>query len=80
MPLQYSISSIDMVREYRLKDLIRNYQSFSEDEVRFIKNNSRINFLLYNKIDKTPVLAIEVDGISFHYFGYQPMVTMKKRR
>lgn len=58
--------SIDMIREYRLRDLIRNYQSFSEDETRFIKNNSRIDFLLYNKIDKTPVLAIEVDGVSFH--------------
>ena len=32
----------------------------------FIRNNSRIDFLLYNKIDKTPILAIEVDGVSFH--------------
>ncbi|MDR3061405.1 MAG: AAA family ATPase [Dysgonamonadaceae bacterium] len=59
-------SSIDMVREYRLRDLIRDFQPFSEDEIRFISNNSRIDFLLYNKIDKTPVLAIEVDGVSFH--------------
>ena len=59
-------SSIDMVREYRLRDLIRNLQPFSEDEIRFIRSNSRIDFLLYNKIDKTPVLAIEVDGVSFH--------------
>lgn len=58
--------SIDMVREYRLRDLIRNFEPFSEDEIRFIKNNSRLDFLLYNKIDKTPVLAIEVDGVSFH--------------
>lgn len=55
-----------MVREYRLRDLIRDFQPFSEDEIRFIKNNSRIDFLLYNKIDKAPVLAIEVDGVSFH--------------
>lgn len=59
-------SSIDMVREYRLRDLIRDFQLFSEDEIQFIRNNSRIDFLLYNKIDKTPVLAIEVDGVSFH--------------
>ncbi len=59
-------SSIDMVREYRLSDLIRDFQPFSQDEIRFIKNNSRIDFLLYNKIDKTPVLAIEVDGVAFH--------------
>lgn len=59
-------SSIDMVREYRLRDLVRNFEPFAEDEIQFIKNNSRIDFLLYNKIDKTPVLAIEVDGVSFH--------------
>jgi superfamily I DNA and/or RNA helicase/very-short-patch-repair endonuclease len=59
-------SSIDMAREYRLRDLIRDFQLFSEDEIRFIRNNSRIDFLLYNKIDKSPVLAIEVDGVSFH--------------
>lgn len=59
-------SSIDMVREYKLRDLIRDFQPFSEDEIRYIRNNSRIDFLLYNKIDKTPVLAIEVDGVEFH--------------
>jgi hypothetical protein len=59
-------SCIDMVREYKLRDLIRNFQPFSNDEIRFINNNSRIDFLLYNKIDKTPVLAIEVDGVAFH--------------
>jgi very-short-patch-repair endonuclease len=59
-------SSIDIVREYKLRDLIRDFQPFSEDEIRFIRNNSRIDFLLYNKIDKTPVLAIEVDGVAFH--------------
>lgn len=59
-------SSVDIVREYRLRDLIRDFHPFSEDEARFIKSNSRLDFLLYNKIDKTPVLAIEVDGVSFH--------------
>jgi superfamily I DNA and/or RNA helicase len=58
--------SIDMVREYKLSDLIRDLQPFSEDEISFIRNNSRIDFLLYNKIDKAPVLAIEIDGVAFH--------------
>lgn len=63
---QPQFSSIDMVREYKLRDLIRNFEPFSGDEIQFIRNNSRLDFLLYNKIDKTPVLAIEVDGVSFH--------------
>lgn len=63
---QPQFSSIDMVREYKLRDLVRNFEPFSKDEIQFIKNNARLDFLLYNKIDKTPVLAIEVDGVSFH--------------
>lgn len=59
-------SSVDMVREYRLQDLVRDYDSLSLGEVSFIKNNSRLDFLLYSKIDKSPILAIEVDGVSFH--------------
>jgi len=59
-------SSIDFVREYKLRDLIRDFQPFSADEIRFIRSNSRIDFLLYNRIDKTPVMCIEVDGMSFH--------------
>lgn len=59
-------SSIDMVREYRLRDLVRNLDLFSHTEKDFIRKNSRIDFLLYNKIDKSPVLAIEVDGVTFH--------------
>lgn len=59
-------SSIDIVREYKLRDLVRDFQPFTGDEIQFIMKNSRIDFLLYNKIDKTPVLAIEVDGVSFH--------------
>jgi superfamily I DNA and/or RNA helicase/very-short-patch-repair endonuclease len=71
-------SSIDMVREYKLRDLIRDFQPFSEDEIKFIKRNSRIDFLLYNKIDKTPILAIEVDGVSFHYNELQQERDSKK--
>lgn len=61
-----SFSSVDVAREYKLRDLVRDFHPFSEDEVKFIRNNSRLDFLLYNKIDKTPILAIEVDGVSFH--------------
>ena len=57
---------IDIAREYKLRDLIRNYHLFSEEEVKFIKHNSRLDFLLYNRIDKAPILAIEVDGVSYH--------------
>ena len=71
-------SSIDMVREYKLRDLVRNFEPFSKDEISFIRNNSRIDFLLYNKIDKSPVLAIEVDGVAFHENALQQERDNKK--
>ena len=71
-------SSIDFVREYKLRDLVKDYLPFTEEEVSFIKNNSRLDFLLYNKIDKTPILAIEVDGVSFHDNELQQARDLKK--
>lgn len=59
-------STIDMAREYRLRDLVKDPTVFSDEEQAFIKHNSRLDFLLYSKIDKSPVLAIEVDGVTFH--------------
>ena len=59
-------SFIDMAREYKLRDLILDYEPFTEEETTFIKSNSRLDFLLYSKIDKTHILAIEVDGVTFH--------------
>lgn len=59
-------SSIDIIREYRLRDLISDISLLTEEEQDFILKGSRLDFLLYNKFDKSPILAIEVDGISFH--------------
>ncbi len=59
-------SSIDFAQEYKLQDLVRDFQLLTEDEISYIDNNSRLDFLLYNKIDKSPILAIEVDGVAFH--------------
>lgn len=80
LPKDSKFSSIDVVREYKLKDLVRDYELFSEDEVSFIKHNSRLDFLLYSKIDKTPILAIEVDGVSFHNNELQKERDNKKNR
>lgn len=74
----HRFAAIDMAREYKLRDLIREYNLFSEEERLFIQNNSRLDFLLYSKIDKTPILAIEVDGVSFHKKEVQQRRDQKK--
>jgi len=50
--------------------LIRNSDLLTEEE-RTFKNRlgSHIDFLLYNRISKKPVLAIEVDGFAYHQNG-----------
>ena len=56
--------------QYSLRDLIPDNGDLSEDELRYARNeNTHIDFLLYSKISKKPILAIEVDGYKFHKEG-----------
>lgn len=53
-----------------LTTLIRDYSLLNEEERTYAKNPlTHVDFLLFNKMDKTPVMAIEVDGTSFHVAG-----------
>ncbi|WP_299976550.1 AAA domain-containing protein [Desulfobacula sp.] len=53
--------------EVRLADIFLNRKRCSEIEKKFIKQpRSSVDFLISNKFDKSPVLAIEVDGTEFH--------------
>lgn len=53
-----------------LSTLIRDYTILSPEEQQYARNPfTHTDFLLFNKIDKAPILAIEVDGSSFHVEG-----------
>ena len=50
-----------------LKMLIRNPEKLDENECRFAKNVlTHTDFIIFNKLDKMPVLVVEVDGYAFH--------------
>ncbi len=50
-----------------LKMLVRNTELLDEPELKFAMNEwTHIDFMIFNKLDKMPILAIEVDGYSFH--------------
>ena len=56
--------------QYSLRDLIPDSEDLPEDELRYARNeNTHVDFLLYSKISKKPLLAIEVDGYKFHKEG-----------
>lgn len=55
-----------------LVTLIKDYDLLSEDEKTYARNPlTHVDFLLFNKIDKSPVMAIELDGTNFHKEGSQ---------
>lgn len=50
--------------------LIRNPKLLNDDECRYAMNGAtHLDFLIYSRIRKDPVLAIEVDGVKFHREG-----------
>ena len=50
--------------------LIRDREHLTAEESVYATHTwTKIDFLIYRKVDKSPVLAIEVDGYAFHRKG-----------
>lgn len=53
-----------------LATLVKDYEPLTEEERKYARNPlTHVDFLLFNQMDKQPVLAIEVDGTGFHEAG-----------
>lgn len=60
-------SSLDVVCHFPLNMLIKNPELLNEPECQYAMNvATHLDFLIYNRIGKKPVLAIEVDGYEYH--------------
>ena len=65
-----AFSSIGCAVHVSLATLVKNYEPLTEGERQYARNPlTHVDFLLFNQMDKQPVLAIEVDGIGFHEAG-----------
>ncbi|WP_337402393.1 AAA domain-containing protein [Suilimivivens sp.] len=63
-------SFLEVACHFPLSTLIRDTQLLNEQEDRYVKNSStHLDFLIYNRISKKPVLAVEVDGYEYHKNG-----------
>ena len=63
-------SVLDVVCHQPLNMLIRNPELLDDRECAFAMNPAtHLDFLIYNKVSKKPVLAIEVDGQEYHKEG-----------
>ena len=60
-------SSLEVVCHFQLNMLIKNPELLNEQERQYAMNPAtHLDFLIYNRIGKKPVLAIEVDGYEYH--------------
>lgn len=62
----------DVLLHFPIRQLIKDFSKLSEQEAKYASNPlTHLDFLIYNKLGKIPVLGIEVDGFKFHKEGTQ---------
>lgn len=67
---QHSDWSLDVVCHQPLYLLIRDMSKLSKEEALFVANGlSHLDFLIYDRVSKRPILAVEVDGYQYHKQG-----------
>jgi hypothetical protein len=60
-------SKYDVVDHVKLKMIIRNPYLLNDEETAYAMNDlTHVDFLIFDKFSKLPVLVVEVDGYSFH--------------
>lgn len=60
-------NNLDIVSHIPLKSIIKDWKLLDKRELAYISNDwTHVDFLIYNKMDKMPVIVIEVDGYYFH--------------
>ena len=63
-------SKFDISLHVPLKMIIRNTEKLDEKEKLYVQNIlTHVDFLIFDKLGKTPKLVVEVDGVSFHQVG-----------
>ncbi len=62
--------ALNVICHLPLRMLIRDTGMLTEEEFRYAMHpNTHVDFLIYSRITKIPVLAVEVDGFHFHKDG-----------
>lgn len=57
----------DVISHFSLKTILKNTDKLEQDEKKYAENMlTHADFLIFNKLGKIPMLAIEVDGASYH--------------
>lgn len=63
---------LNVICHQKVRLLIRDHEKLTDEERRYATHpNTHVDFLIYNRITKSPVLAVEVDGFHYHKEGTQ---------
>lgn len=52
--------------EMLIRNLIRDVGQLNKEELQYVNNRASLDFVIYRKIGKSCVMAIEVDGFEYH--------------
>lgn len=64
---EQQFSKYDVILHFPLRNLILDFENLTPEEERYAKHYStHLDFVIFNKLGKNPVLAIEVDGYEYH--------------
>lgn len=59
--------SVDCAVHVSLINILKDYTLLEDDETAYARNPlTHVDFLLFRRMDKSPLLAIEVDGTAYH--------------
>ncbi len=68
----------DVVLHFPINLLIKDFSKLDEQEFKYATNPlTHLDFLIYNKLGKVPILGIEVDGFEFHKVGTKQAIRDK---
>lgn len=63
-------SKYDVLLHFPVRNLIKDFSKLNEIEYKYANHPlTHLDFLIYNKLGKSPVLAVEVDGFTYHGQG-----------
>lgn len=67
---QSRFQSVGCAVHSSLATLVKDYSAMTEEEIRYAANPlTHLDFLLFSTMNRAPLLAIEIDGTSFHTPG-----------
>jgi KaiC/GvpD/RAD55 family RecA-like ATPase len=65
-----SFLKYDVLLHFPIRRLIKEFSKLDIQETKYASNSlTHLDFLIYNKLGKVPILGIEVDGFEFHKDG-----------